>query len=44
MAMVKANILLLTVGDSYYEFRAGKPCCLRKYLSFWQTRGAGEKG
>ena len=44
MAMVKANILLLTVGDSYYEFRTGKACCLRKYLSFWQTRGAGEKG
>ena len=43
MAMVKANILLLTVDDSYYEFRAGKPCCLRKYLSFWQTRGTGEK-
>ena len=37
MAMVKANILLLTVDDSYYEFRAGKPCCLRKYLAVWQN-------
>ncbi|MBO5497630.1 MAG: 1-acyl-sn-glycerol-3-phosphate acyltransferase [Oscillospiraceae bacterium] len=43
MAMVKANILLLTVGDSYYEFRTGKACCLRKYLSFWQTHGAKDE-
>ena len=36
MAMVKANILLLTAETGYYELRAGKPCCLRKYLSVWQ--------
>lgn len=36
MAMVKSNILLFTVGDSYYEVRAAHPCCLRKYLMVWQ--------
>ena len=35
MAMVKANILLFSVGDRYYEIRAeGRPC-LRKYLLAW---------
>ena len=38
MAMVKANILLLTVGDNYYELRAKEPRCLRKYLLWWETR------
>ena len=37
MAMVKANILLFSVGDDYYEIRASKPCCLRKYLLAWQN-------
>jgi 1-acyl-sn-glycerol-3-phosphate acyltransferase len=36
MAMVKANILLFSVGDSYYEIRAAASCCLRKYLLVWQ--------
>ena len=37
MAIVKANILLLTAGDRYYEIRAERPCCLRKYLAVWQN-------
>ena len=38
MAMVKANILLFSVGDEYYEIRADRELCLRKYLLFRQTR------
>lgn len=38
MAMVKANLLLLSCGDEYYELRAGRRCCLRKYLAVWQSR------
>ena len=37
MAMVKANILLYSVGDDYYEIRAAGDRCLRKYLMVWQT-------
>ena len=37
MAMVKADILLFSVGDAYYEIRAAAPCCLRKYLLTWQN-------
>ena len=41
MAMVKASVLLFTAGESYYELRAERPCCLRKYLAWWQdTRKA----
>ena len=40
MAIVKANILLLTTGDHYYEIRAQRSCCLRKYLAVWQNAGA----
>lgn len=36
MAMVKANILLFSVGDHYYELRASTAVCLRKYLLTWQ--------
>ncbi len=38
MAMVKANILLFSVGDDYYEIRADRDLCLRKYLLFRQSR------
>ena len=41
MAMVKTNLLLFTAGDQYYEIRAIKPCCLRKYLMVWKNREAG---
>lgn len=36
MAMVKAHILLFSVGDNYYEIRADAGQCLRKYLIAWQ--------
>ena len=36
MAMVKANILLFSAGDKYYELRASAPRCLRKYLEVWE--------
>lgn len=36
MAMVKAHILLFSVGDSYFEIRADAGQCLRKYLMAWQ--------
>ena len=36
MAMVKANILLFSSGEHYYEIRAAGNCCLRKYLNVWQ--------
>ena len=38
MAMVKSNILLLSSREHYYEIRASKPCCLRKYLAVWNNR------
>ena len=38
MAMVKADILLFSVGEKYYEIRAAKPCCLRKYLLVWDEQ------
>ena len=37
MAMVKADILLFSVGNAYYEIRACAPCCLRKYLLTWES-------
>jgi hypothetical protein len=36
MAMVKAHILLFSVGDHYYEIRTESDRCLRKYLMAWQ--------
>ena len=36
MAMVKSQILLFSVSDSYYEIRAKENCCLRKYYMAWQ--------
>ena len=43
MAMVKANILLLTVGERYFELRAERPRCLRKYLAVWQNAADGRR-
>lgn len=37
MAMVKANILLFSVADEYYEIRSEAPRCLRKYLAVWKS-------
>lgn len=35
MAMVKSSILLFSENDKYYEIRASKDTCLRKYLTAW---------
>ena len=35
---VKANILLFSRGDDYYEIRTGGEVCLRKYLLYRQSR------
>lgn len=37
MAMVKASVLLFSMGQDYYELRASQPCCLRKYLAVWEN-------
>ena len=37
MAMVKAGMLLFSVGDRYFEIRAAGGACLRKYLLVWQN-------
>ena len=38
MAMVKANILLMSVGETYYEIRSNKGANLLKYLDLWKER------
>ncbi len=40
MAMVKAGMLLFSVGDRYFEIRAAGGACLRKYLMVWQNAAA----
>ncbi len=40
MAMVKANILLFSMEDHYYEIRTEQVCSLRKYLMAWQALSA----
>jgi hypothetical protein len=40
MALITTKRLLFTVGDSYYEIKAKKPLCLRKYLLCWQKARA----
>ncbi len=37
MALVQSRILLVSVGSRYYQFRAKKPACLRKYLAVWKN-------
>lgn len=36
MALITTKRLLFTVGDAYYEVKAKKPSCLRKFLLCWQ--------
>lgn len=43
MAMVKASVLLFTAQESYYEIRASRPCCLRKYLAVWENSKSTEE-
>ena len=38
MAMVQANLLLLSYRDSYYQIRAEKGANLRKYLELWKEK------
>ncbi len=36
MALITTKRLLFTVGNSYYELKASKPLCLRKFYLCWQ--------
>lgn len=36
MALITTKRLLFTLGNSYYEVKAKKPCCLRKFCLCWQ--------
>ena len=38
MAMVQANLLLLSVRDEYYQIRAESGANLRKYLELWKEK------
>lgn len=42
MALITTKRLLLTVGSDYYELKAKKPLCLRKFLLSWQKVAAKE--
>lgn len=37
MSIVQASILLFYTGGKYYQIRANKPRCHRKYLTVWQN-------
>lgn len=39
MALITTKRLLFTVGNSYYELKAKKPLCLRKFYLCWQKVG-----
>lgn len=41
MALIQRKRLALMCGEDYYELRADRPRCLRKYLAVW--RNAAEK-
>lgn len=41
MAMVQANLLLLSCEEQYWEIRAEKGANLRKYLAIWKERSNG---
>ena len=42
MALVTTKRLLFTVGNDYYEVKAKKPLCMRKFLLCWQKTVAKE--
>lgn len=45
LALIQKRVMVLNVGEQYYEIRGSKPLCLRKYLMLWQEyRRAAEKG
>ena len=35
LALIQKKVLVLTCEDDYFEIRADKPRCLRKYLAAW---------
>ena len=37
LALIQKRVLVLTHQDTYYEIRADKPKCLRKYLAAWKN-------
>lgn len=45
MALIQKRVMVLNVGDKYYEIRGSRPLCLRKYLLLWnEYRRSAEKG
>ena len=38
MAMVQANLLLLSYREKYYQIRSEKGANLRKYLELWKEK------
>lgn len=45
LALIQKRVMVLNVGEQYYEIRGSKPLCLRKYLLLWnEYRRSMEKG
>lgn len=45
LALIQKKMIVLTYADHYYEIRAAKPLCLRKYLAAWHNyQNASAKG
>ena len=42
MAPVQTYLLLLSVGDRYYQIRSDQGANLRKYLEIWKQNTSGE--
>lgn len=42
MALIQRRKLAFMHGEDYYEIKADKPRCLRKYLAMWQNQTARE--
>ena len=37
LALIQKRIMVFTYEDVYYEIRAARPSCLRKYLAVWHN-------
>ena len=37
LGLVQSRNLLMSVGSDYYQLKAAKSCCLRKYRAAWET-------
>ena len=45
LALIQKKLIVFTYQDTYYELRADKPKCLRKYLIVWKKKNdAVQKG